>query len=361
MILACAVLGSACGDDGSGDATSGTSTGGGSTTAAETDPSTSTGAVDPDTSTGPAPGTSSSSDTGMADSTGASTGMETDTETDTAGLDCDAIAPGPLAVVEVFAPGDPFDGTEDIAFDGQGNLAGKFDNEVRLVTADGSVVDSFPDEGPAYGLRYRANGQLLAAKFQIQEIRIVNEGGTLLDNAGGVNGLWPDLQGNVWFTNFSSVRRVNADDSVDPIVTGADAATANGVIFDDVRGLLYFTNYGQGLVRAVPIADDGTPGEVALVATIPGTAPDGLNMDACGNLYVVDQGNSALYRVFLDAAGGPVGEPELLVEEFDSNVANAVWGRGPGWDPLSLYAAGVPGGIYRVEVGVPGLPAAPPK
>ena len=38
----------------------------------------------------------------------------------------------------------------------------------------------------------------------------------------------------------------------------------------------------------------------------------------------------------------------------------AVWGSGDGWDPMSLYAAGVPGGIYRVEIGVPGLPAAMP-
>jgi hypothetical protein len=75
---------------------------------------------------------------------------------------------------------------------------------------------------------------------------------------------------------------------------------------------------------------------------------------------VVDQGNSALYRIFLDEAGGPIGEPELLVEQFPSNVANAMWGSGRGWDPLSLYAAGVPGGIHRVEVGVPGLPYATP-
>lgn len=353
MILGYAVLGAACGDDGSGDGSSGSSSGGGST-AAETDPPVTT-TTDPGTSTGPSPGTSSSSDsTGMVDSTGASTGA--DTETDTAGVDCEALAPGPLAVEEVFAPGMPFDGTEDVSFDGQGNLAGKDGDDVLLVAADGSVVDTLPDQGPAYGLRFRANGQLLAAKYQIGEIRVVNDGSALVTMAGGVNGLWPDLDGNVWFTNFASVRRINADDSVDPIVMGGDATTANGVLLDPDRSLLYFTNYGQGTVRAVEIMGDGSPGAVGLVASIPGTSPDGLNMDACGNLYVVDQGNSALYRVLLDPAGAPIGDPELLVAQFPTNVANAVWGSGPGWDPLSLYAAGVPGGIYRVEVGVPGLP-----
>lgn len=351
------VLGAGCGDDdGTGDATTGSTTGGGATTAADTDLPTSTS--EPGTSTGPLPGTSTSSDTGMLDSTGASTGMETETDTGTA-IDCDAILPGPLAVETVFAAGEVFSGTEDIAFDGQGNLAGKNGGEVLLVAPDGSVTGSFADAGPGYGLRYRANGQLLAAKYMIGEIRIVDDGSALVTMAGGVNGLWPDLDGNVWFTNFSSVRRVSPDGSVDTVVTGGDANTANGVILDPDRSLLYYTNYGQGTVRAVAIMKDGTAGPAALVASIPGSAPDGLNMDACGNLYVVDQGNAALYRVLLDEEGGPIGEPELLVEEFPSNVANAVWGSGPGWEPTSLYAAGNPGGIYRVEIGVPGLPATP--
>ncbi|MCA9711524.1 MAG: gluconolactonase, partial [Myxococcales bacterium] len=73
-------------------------------------------------------------------------------------------------------------------------------------------------------------------------------------------------------------------------------------------------------------------------------------------LYVVDQGNSALWRVLLDEAGAPIGDPEELIAQFPANVANAVFGVGAGWDELSLYAAGVPGGVYRVEVGVPGAP-----
>lgn len=353
MILVSAALGAACGDDSSGDATSGSSTTAGGSTTADTDaPSTSTSG-DPDTSTGLAT-SSSSSDTGGVDSTGASSG--TGPDTDTAGIDCDAIAPGPLAIEEVFEPGMVFDGSEDIAFDGQGNVAGKNGAEVRLVDSTGAVVDSWGDGGPGYGLRFRSNGDLLEAKYSLQEIRIVNTGDALLNAVGGVNGLWPDFDGNVWFTNGTTVQRINADDSVDPIVMGGEAASSNGVLLDPNRGLLFYTNYGLGLVRSVVISGDGTPGAIAMVAGVPGAALDGLNMDACGNLYAVDQGNAALYRVYLDEAGAAIGEPELLVEEFPTNVANAVWGSGPGWDPLSLYAAGNPGGVYRVEIGIPGLP-----
>jgi hypothetical protein len=352
IVLTCAGLGLACGDDASGDGSSGSSTGSGSMTG-PTDPS-STTATDPSTSTGPVPGTSS--DSGIADSTGASTSTGAQTETDTAGIDCDVLAPGPLAVEEVFEAGVVFDGSEDIAFDGQGNVAGKSGGEVRLVAPDGSVVDSWPDGGPGYGLRFRGNGDLLAAKFSLSEIRVVNNGGTLLPMAGAVNGLWPDFDDNVWFTNGNSVRRINPDDTVDAIVTGGDAASSNGILLDPARGLLFYSNYGPGLVRAVEIMGDGSPGVISMVAAIPGAAIDGLNMDACGNVYAMDQGNGALYRIYLDDAGAAIGEPELLVEQFPENVANAVWGSGPGWDPLSLYAAGEPGGVYRVEIGVPGLP-----
>ncbi|MCA9699197.1 MAG: gluconolactonase, partial [Myxococcales bacterium] len=142
--------------------------------------------------------------------------------------------------------------------------------------------------------------------------------------------------------------------SIDPIVTGNDGNSANGVFYDADRGLLFYTNYGPGLIRSVAIDGDGNPGAIDMVASIPGAALDGLNLDACGNLYVVDQGNSSLWRVFLDDAGVAIGEPEQLVAKFPSNVANAVFGAGDGWDPLSLYVAGVPGGVYAVAVGVPG-------
>jgi hypothetical protein len=69
----------------------------------------------------------------------------------------------------------------------------------------------------------------------------------------------------------------------------------------------------------------------------------------------VDQGNSRLYRFTLDAAGALVGEPELLAN-FPQNVANAQFGSGTGFNPNSLYAAGNPGVVYEVPVGVPGAP-----
>jgi hypothetical protein len=82
-------------------------------------------------------------------------------------------------------------------------------------------------------------------------------------------------------------------------------------------------------------------------------------MDACGHLYVVDQGKSDLYRVKLDAAGAAAGAQELMAS-FPQNVANAQFGSGAGWDAKSLYVAGNPGVVYELAVGVGGAPVPTP-
>jgi hypothetical protein len=352
-VVTSSLLAAGCpGDDSSGDDAAGSSTG-----AVGTD---STGTPDPTSGSNPTTSVDSSSGGPPATSTSMGSDSGSDSGTDTSDIDCTAIAPGPLAAMEVFAPGAVFNGSEDLVFDGAGGLAGKNGGNVVLVGPDGTMLDSWADPGSAYGLRYRANGQLLAAHYMTSEIIDVISGDTVANGVGGVNGLWADFEGRVWFTNFSTVQRLETDDSVTPIVTGADASSCNGVIYDPDRSLLYYTNYGAGLIRAVEIMGDGSPGAVGMVASVPGAALDGLNLDACGNIYAIDQGNSRMYRVFTDEFGGPIGEPEVLIDSFPANVANAVWGSGDGWDPYSLYAAGVPGGVYRVQIGVPGAAAVTP-
>jgi hypothetical protein len=53
------------------------------------------------------------------------------------------------------------------------------------------------------------------------------------------------------------------------------------------------------------------------------------------------------------ASGAATGEPELLASA-PQNVANAQFGRGPGFDPLTIYLSGNPGRVFAVPVGVPG-------
>jgi hypothetical protein len=344
-----------CGDDGGGATTDTDATG---TTDAGTTmapPGTST-TPDPDSSgggmgsdTGEPPATSDGS-TGGTDDGGSSSG------TDTAGVDCTALPAAPFDAEELFMP---FAGSEDLGFDGAGGLAGKNGGNVRVIDATGEETASYTDMGSAYGLRYRADGTILVAHYMAGVVAAIDTSdGTstnVLMGVGGVNGLFPDSHNQVWFTTGGGVGRLSSDDMPTPIVTGAEAAGANGVYYDEAREVLFWTNYTAGTIRSMAITAEGEPGPTELVTTIPGTALDGLEMDACGNLYVVHQQGNEIWRVFLDEAGAAVGDAEMILTgAVASNIANAQFGEGEGWDETSLYATGNPGVVYQVPVGVPG-------
>jgi sugar lactone lactonase YvrE len=270
------------------------------------------------------------------------------------GPDCSVLGPAPIKPAPVT---DILQGSEDLAFDGKGNIAAKDGDNIVLLDAMGMTTVLAPLSGTVYGVRYRSNGDLLAALPTQGKIVQITPGGDVSDFVTGLaspNGIYPDLDDNVWVTQFggNKVTRINPDKTMDDIVTGNDADAANGVVFDKARSLLFYTNYQAGMVRSVKVPPSGAP---AVVATIAGAKLDGLVMDACGNLYVVNQGGNEMYRIKLDAAGAAVGEPELLAG-FPKNVANAQFGSGPGFDAMTLYAVGAPGSIYAVPVGVPGAP-----
>lgn len=311
------------------------------------------------TSTGSTTGSTGESDTAPTSTPTSGTTSDTSGEASTGttgeAIDCAAISEGPFTPT-LYLSG--FVGSEDLAFDGQGGLVLKRDGEIVSVRADQSETVLAQGLAQAYGTRYLADGRLLVALPNSGEVLAydaMGQAAAFLDGLKSPNGLYPDLAGDVWITEFggSNVLRVGADLSVKTIVTGADASSANGVVYDPQRQLLFYTKYLAGQIQRVVIDGQGEPGAPELVAAVGGAALDGLTLDACGNVYAMDQKNSRLYRVRLDDAGAAVGEPALLAE-FPSNVANAQFGVGDGFDAQTLYVAGNPGDVYTVAVAVPG-------
>jgi sugar lactone lactonase YvrE len=354
-ISVCILILAGCGESTDGSAGStGAATGTTTGDAATTEPGTTaepptTGA--PDTGSTAAdtepPGTSSGSE-----STTAETG-----ETGTTGgaFDCDAVSAGPFAPTLLLSG---FQGSEDLAFDGQGGLVLKRSGEIVIVRADQSETVLAQGLAQAYGTRYLADGRLLVALPGAGDVIAYDargQPGVFVAGLTSPNGIYPDLAGDVWITEFggSRVLRVGADLTTKTIVTGAEASSANGVVYDPQRQLLFYTKYQAGQIQRVVIDGQGEPGAPELVAAVAGAALDGLTLDACGNIYAIDQKNSRLYRARLDGAGAAIGEPALLAE-FPSNVANAQFGVGEGFDPHTLYVAGNPGDVYTLVVEFPG-------
>ena len=356
-LLALSPLVVACGDDGSAgtetDTSSSTSTSGSTTDNPTTDPTSSS------SSSGLTTASSSSSSTTSVDGSESSSSSDTDeaTGSTTGGeqIDCTAIPEGPFAPNVQFMP---FNGSEDLGFNGLGGLAGKDGGNIIIVDSEGVETASYPDAfNPSYGLRFTVDGDLLVAHPSQGEIGRIGSDGSIdvfASGLGGVNGVYPDLDGNVWVTNFGIVGRYSADGTLDTLVSGADAANSNGIVYDPDRSVAFYTNYGAGRVLKVDIMDDGTAGDVTALGQVGGAAFDGLALDACGNLYAVDNGTPRVFRLMLDENAEAIGELTDIVDGNMQNVANAQFGRGEGFDPNSIYVTGNPGVVYRLEVGVPG-------
>jgi hypothetical protein len=342
-----------CADDGDGSGGTDTSTGGESGmpgTAGSGSSSTSDGSAS----------SSGRGSTGAVDSTtegsASSSGGEESSSGSTGRLTCEDLPPGPFPATEFFAV-PPFAGSDDFAFDGAGNLAGKFNNSLVLVDATGAVLDQAQDLGAALGLRFRSNQEIVIAHVQAQSIDLVSFSDTsfpLLEGAGLVNGIHVDELDQVWFTNLQIVGRISADGTPTPLVTGPAASGANGIVYDPYRTLLFYTNYNQGTVRRVAVNPEGKPGPAEILVEIEGAPQlDGMALDGCGNIYVVDGGNSDIYRIRLDDHGALIGRPESILEEpTPTNISNIRFGPGPDFDTSSLFAVGGSGVVYRIETGV---------
>jgi sugar lactone lactonase YvrE len=292
--------------------------------------------------------------------TAACVGSEPDGSDRTFGADtdpCASLASGP------FTPGEAgtlFDGSEDFTFDGQGGIVGHKGSDMTLVhgssaAASSKVLGSI--SGQTWGVRYQASGDLLVASPSTDKVISLAPDGTqkdFLTGLSGPNGIYVAHDGNVFLTEFGGkVSKIAPDGTKSVYAQGsATAQGADGIVVDEDKGIVFYDEYQKGKISCIAVgAPAGTT--PTAVATIPGASLDGMLLDQCGNILVLDNGRSRLFRVRIDAQGNASAAPELLAS-FPKNVAAANFGSGAGWDPNTLYVTGNPGTIYTVPLGVTG-------
>lgn len=137
---------------------------------------------------------------------------------------CDML---PMDVLTPDLETSAFNGSEDLAFDGQGHVVGKNGGSIIAVDANDMTTNVAMLSGQAYGLRYGITGDLFVARPNTNPGTVVRvtPNGTVTDFATGIsgpNGVYPDLEGNVWVTAFGGGEVLRYDS------TGAESVIATG-------------------------------------------------------------------------------------------------------------------------------------
>lgn len=255
-----------------------------------------------------------------------------------------------------------------MAFDGEGTLyfADGGNNRIRKITTDGKIStiagNGSPafsgDDGPAldaslnfpYGLALDKNGNIFFADFNNNRVRKI-AGGKISTVAGNGIGTFNgddkpateaslnsplnvafDKDGNLIITDNLNyrIRRVGADGKISTIVgtgqsgfagdgspaTVARVAQPGGAVYD-AAGNLYFVDRGNHRVRKVAantgiittIAGSGVSGFngdglAALASRL--NFPNGLALDAAGNVYIGDRENRRVRKLVFAAASDAI-------------------------------------------------------
>jgi sugar lactone lactonase YvrE len=277
-------------------------------------------------------------------------------------VDCTNIPAGPFKLDSVAGA----TASEDLAFDNMGNLIGSDDFSIYKATSAGNKTVFVPNMQFRAGLRALPTGDLVVADNTTGSLVRIDASGTKHTVKSGLvypNGLEVDMEGRVYVTEHDArrVRRIDPYSGDEAIVVDGDIENPNGLSFSPDYRTLYIGGFsGAGIIYALAIGEDGTPGALTEWATGVGTGYlDGMGVDACGNVYVCDYEGYAIYRI-----SATDKKRVLIIDGNDAGLylPNLQWGSGVGgWDPLTLYIPdGENHGVYKTSIGVPSKPRAYP-
>jgi gluconolactonase len=243
----------------------------------------------------------------------------------------------------------------------------------RFVPPNGMLERGVIDNTGSNGLGVDAQGNLIAAthdigaisSFQVPSGARGQVGAQTFNGArfNSPNDLVQRLDGNVYFTDPSfqapgapqggqtRVYRISPEGEAS--VVDATIGNPNGITLSPDGNTLYVTGGGR-LVRYA-LAADGTPGAGQDIVLSDGLqTPDGMGVDCAGNIYTTEHDRRIIRVIAPNGTEiGRFGGPQA----FDQNVTNVAFG-GPNRTTLfvTTLTQGNQGGLFAVELGVPGLP-----
>lgn len=297
-----------------------------------------------------------------------------------------------LAVLLALTPGDlpPDDGvkpievvktgdySEGVVVDHDGNLYFSHEKIVTKVYADGSKPpETWAETGAPNGHKILADGTHLicdASRHAVLHLDALSRemAAESTESEGkplrGPNDLTLDTaNGGFYFTDpgessfakpIGTVHYVDSKRVTHTVATGL--AFPNGIVLRPDGKELLVGESQKNRILAYEVIGPGKLGRRRVLVHLPSKAgeqidnqPDGIALDAAGNLYVAHYGMKQVQVV------SPEGD---VIRRYDggnlttSNVAFA----GPKMDTLYV-TGGTPGALFKLELGVEGLKILPPK
>ena len=278
----------------------------------------------------------------------------------------------PPGAVPIHRAG-PYSFTEGPLYDGSGGILftnltfGNLNNSdiLRYDIAGGTTQNLVPASGGANGLYRDQNGkiismdggtrrvsrrspldlntieQVLASLFNGAQFNSPND--VVIDATGGIYFTDPDYNTNL--SQPESVYYIDPAGALTRILTGFAAnARPNGIALSPDQSKLYVALQALGQIMSYDVTSPGVVANGSLFA-IPGVSgPDGMTIDALGNLYGAVQ--NAVY------VWNPAGV-KLFEIPMPQNPTNVEFG--PDGDTLYITAGNA---LYSILLDVPDLPSA---
>jgi gluconolactonase len=216
----------------------------------------------------------------------------------------------PIDRFEIFATG--LDHPECIAFDRAGNLwAGGEAGQIYRIDPAGNVALIASIGGFTGGIAFSPNEELIACNPSQGLVRVDANGkwSRFASHAGARKMICPnfpvyDRRGNLYVTDSGQWKKQNgfllrfAPDGSGEIVAGP-FGYANGLALSADGKRLFMVESNTDRILAFDLKD-GAVGEAKIFAEDAGRLPDGLALDAAGNLYIACYASDEILRIAPD-------------------------------------------------------------